>query len=79
MSKEEIKTDYQQFEILEKVKEVESKELHKNWIGWYNRRKGISENTMNSFYSKMMINGLIEDFYSVCEYYQNKIKELENE
>jgi hypothetical protein len=71
-------TNYQRFEILEKVKEVESKQLHINWIGWYKKRKGISEN-MDSFHSKIMLNGLVDDFYLVCKYYQEEIKRLKNE
>ena len=61
----------------EKIEEVKNKTLHKNWLAWYDRRKNITGS--NKIYSKIMLNGLIEDFYSVTEHQQQELEKLRKE
>ena len=56
-----------------KIEQVKDKRLHTNWLGWYEKRKGLSE-SVRQIYSKQMFDGIVEDFYSVFEAQQQEIE-----
>jgi hypothetical protein len=61
-----------------KIDQVKDKTLHTNWLGWYERRKGLNESVRQIYY-KQMFDGIVEDFYSVCEAQQKEIEKLKED
>jgi len=71
-------SDIEEIVLKCKIEKVNNKTLHKNWFGWFERRKGINF-SLTKLYREQMINGLVEDFYSVTDYQQQTIDKLTKE